>query len=205
MQSKPKYKVCKRLGSGVYEKCQSPRYMLSEQRTQKNNNNKRPQTLSDFGKQLIEKQRVRLLYGLGEKQFRNYVHTVVAHSHGDAREELLKKLETRLDNVIFRLGIASTRRAARQMVSHGHILVNNKRTTSPSYTVTSGDTISIREGSKSRILFSALKEKEIPQQSVPSWLSFDIKKLEAKILHAPKIDDIEMPIDIRLVLEFYSR
>lgn len=197
MKSLPKYKACRRLGPGVYEKCQSEKFALSEV--------KRPgvrRSLSDYGAQLLEKQRVRTTYGVGERQFRKYVREAVGRS--TAPTELLhRSLETRLDNVVYRLGLAPTRRAARQMVSHGHITVNARRITVPSYTVHVGDAIAIREGSAGKALFAGLDEG-LQDFAAPSWISFDTKRRAATITALPQALGDEAT-HLSTIIEFYSR
>ena len=132
MKTGPRYKICKRLGNGVFEKCQTQKFTLSESR--RSFQGRRPRQISDYGKQLLEKQRVRFTYGITEQQFVNYVNSATK-KEGDAAATLLSTLERRLDNVVYRLGLAPTRRAARQMVVHGHILVNGKKAAIPSHVV----------------------------------------------------------------------
>jgi small subunit ribosomal protein S4 len=197
-----KFKICRRLGSGVYDKCQSQKYMLSEARHEKskNSNNKRRKQVTDFGLQLIAKQRVRFTYGVTEKQFVNYVRKAEAVTGMKSSDKLAELLEGRLDNVVYRLGFASSRRHARQMVSHGHFLVNNKRSKVPSQQINSGDVISIREGSQSSVLFQDIAKKT---SNIPNWLSFDAKTGFAKLSGRPKTDDPFL--DFNTVMEFYSR
>lgn len=204
MKVGPRYKVCKRLGSAIYDKCQTPQFALSEARAQKNRGRKgRGRNQSDFARQMMEKQRVRFFYGVSETQFRRYIADSV-RSGVDARTRLLQNLETRLDNVVYRLGLAPTRRAARQMVSHGHIIVDGKRTTVPSLQVKAGTTFTVREGSKQKGPFTALLEKE-EGAALPAWLSFDLKKYAGEIQSLPTTDSVELPFDLGQVLEFYSR
>src|SRR3989344_4390397 len=128
----PRYKICKRLGSGVFEKCQTQKFQLSEaRRGAKRRTGRKPRTLSDFGRQLLEKQKVRYAYGVPERQLARYTREAVEGT-GDPTVSLLSRLETRLDNVVYRLGLAPTRLAARQLVSHGHIAVGERRVTIPS-------------------------------------------------------------------------
>ena len=197
-----KFKICRRLGSGVYDKCQSQKYMLSEARHSKAKRGKRRKQITDYGIQLIAKQRVRFTYGISEKQFVNYVRkaeTAVGMSSSDKLAELL---ESRLDNIIYRLGLASSRRHARQMVSHGHFTVNGKRTKVPSQHISEKDSIAIREGSKTSALFQDLAKK-VSEKDMPKWLSFDVKKGTAKLNGRPKTDDSFL--DFNTVIEFYSR
>lgn len=196
-----KYKLCRRLGAGIYEKCQTQKFTQSQPVTKgKKTGNRR----SDYGNQLIEKQKVRFMYGVREKQFSNYVHDAMEHAKkGTAPAELLfRRLEERLDNAVYRLGFAHTRALARQMVSHGHFTINGKKMTIPSYKVNLGDVIAIREGSKSSALF---KDIAVKMQSIkkPDWFTWDDKKITATISGEPKNPD---PIlNFQAVIEFYSR
>lgn len=195
-----KYKMCRRLGSGVYEKCQTPKYTQSEMR--KTKTSKRPKQLTDFGRQLIEKQKVRFSYGISERQLSNYVEKASATKGVTVTDKLFELLETRLDNVVYRLGIANTRRFARQLVSHGHITVNGTKVTVPSYTVRAGDNIAIREGSRKSVIFSEMKKKA-EGYTVPQWLKFSPESLQAEVIGKPKNDEQFLQLDT--VLEFYSR
>ncbi|NCS99718.1 30S ribosomal protein S4 [Candidatus Parcubacteria bacterium] len=197
-----KYKVCRRLGSGVFEKCQNQKFSLSEARHEKSNRGKRRKQVSDYGQQLIEKQKIRFSYGISEKQLGNYVKEATTIKKVTPRDALFQLLEARLDNTLYRLGIASTRRLARQMSSHGHFVVNGKRTTVPSFRLKEGDVVALREGSKSRTLFQGL-DKKLAKVANPAWLSFDVKNLSAKITGVPV--NTETFLDFGSVLEFYSR
>src|SRR5262249_14892440 len=130
MKTVSKYKLAKRLGASIFEKTQSQKFAIAAERSAKNK--KRSRGASEFGKQLLEKQKVRVTYGISERQFSNYIEDAMASKAGAPAEMLHRALELRLDNVCYRLGLASTRRAARQMVSHGHITVNGVKTTIPS-------------------------------------------------------------------------
>ena len=200
MLAKPKYKVCKRLGNGVYEKCQTQKFALSEARAKKTF--KRRRNLSDFGRQLIEKQKVRYAYGISEKQLRKYVQAAMGSK--DPASELFKGLETRLDNAVYRMGFAPTRRAARQMVGHGHITVNDRKMTVPSHAVGSGDTIAVREGSKEKPVFTGNAET-ISAHTAPKWIVVDAKKLTAKTKASPEFVASDTTFDLPAVFEFYSR
>ncbi len=196
-----KYKICRRLGPGVYEKCQTQKFVQSQARRSKKTN-KKPKTITGYGLQLIEKQKIRFSYGIREKQFSNYVKEAVSAKGSNATEKLYEALESRLDNVIYRLGIAHTRALARQMVSHGHFVVNNHKITIPSFKVKEGDVIQVREGSKGSVLFTNLAQK-LKDYSTPTWLTFDAEKLEAKVVGKPKNN--ETFLNFNTVLEFYSR
>jgi small subunit ribosomal protein S4 len=196
-----KYKLCRRLGAGIYEKCQTQKFAQSQPVTKgKKPGNRR----SDFGNQLIEKQKVRFMYGVREKQFSNYVQDAMEHAKKGATpaDLLFRRLEERLDNVVYRLGFAHTRALARQMVSHGHFTVNGKKFTIPSYKVSLGDVIAIREGSKSSALF---KDIAVKMQTIkkPDWFTWDDKAVTAKISGEPKNPDAIL--NFQAVIEFYSR
>jgi small subunit ribosomal protein S4 len=197
-----KYKVARRLGAGVYEKTQTQKFMLSEQRKAKVRTGK-PKRPTDYGLSLIQKQRVRFAYGLGEKQFANMVNKAFdSAKRGDVPAmNLFKQLERRLDNAVYRSGIATTRAFARQLVSHGHITVNGKKTTVPSVSLTKGDVIAIREGSKDKTVFADLN-KRLTKNS-PNWLSTDSGKNVVTVTGEP--NNPEPFFNFQAVIEFYSR
>jgi small subunit ribosomal protein S4 len=159
--------------------------------------------LSGYGLQLREKQRVRFIYGITEKQFENYFEKAT-RMPGITGENLLSLLERRLDNVIFRLGLSDSRIEARQIVSHGHVKVNGKRVNIPSYLVEEGDTIELSEsGKENGKIKEILEEKEsVP---TPGWLEFDRSLLRGKILRNPRREDIDYPVQEQLIVEFYSK
>lgn len=204
MQIGPKYKIARRLGPGVFEKTQTQKFQLSEARHARGRkSDKRPKQLSDFGLHLIEKQRVRFSYGITERQLSNYVQAAMEQKVGSPAEKLFGMLENRLDNVVYRLGIAHTRRLARQMVSHGHFLVNGKRTTVPSLSVKEGDIITVREGSKKSVMFANLPKK-METYSVPKWLRFDADKMTATVAGVAPLETGGI-FNLGTVLEYYSR
>jgi len=159
--------------------------------------------LSGYGLQLREKQRVRFIYGITEKQFENYFEKAT-RMPGITGENLLSLLERRLDNVIFRLGLSDSRIEARQIVSHGHVKVNGKRVNIPSYLVEEGDTIELSEsGKENGKIKEILEEKEsVP---TPGWLEFDRSLLRGRILRDPRREDIDYPVQEQLIVEFYSK
>jgi len=203
MKLGPRYKICRRLGNGTFEQCQTQRYALSESRrgtpTQKHR-----RTQSEYGKQLLEKQRVRFAYGIPERQFQRYVKEAMEKRGTDSVLSLLERLETRLDNVVFRAGLAPTRRSARQMVSHGHITVNGRKVTIPSYRLPIGTAFAVRKESQSRALFTAEPEKEV-KNTPPAWMQFDVKNLEGSLTAQPDLQSVKLPGDLGVILEFYSR
>ena len=178
MKVGPRYKVCKRLGNGVYEKCQTQKFTLSESRRKQGPMGRRPRQMSDYGKQLIKKQRVRITYGITEKQLVKYVKESAAKQGSEATVELLSMLERRLDNIVYRVGLAPTRRAARQMVVHGHILVDGKKAGIPSHILKAGQKVIVKEGSKKKALFEDYKDRAA-DMSAPTWITFNSKNMEA--------------------------
>ena len=202
MKTVKKYKIGRRLGAGVFEKCQTAKFVASEARHLKNSKNKRPKVLSGYALQFVEKQKVRFMYNISEKQFSNYIKEAVATKGAPATETLYELLETRLDNVTYRLGLAHTRRLSRQMTSHGHITVNGKKTTVPSLRVKIGDVIAVRLGSQKSVLFADMIKKS-KEYTVPNWLTFNAETLSGKVVGKPK--NVDGFLDLNTVLEFYSR
>jgi small subunit ribosomal protein S4 len=196
----PRYKKARRLGAQIFEKTQTQKFAI---RTARRVKEVRPPK-TDYGIQMLEKQKVRVTYGVNERQFRNYVTRAVAKRGVNSVELLYTELESRLDNVVYRLGLAPTRAAARQMVSHGHIVVNNRRTTIPSYQVRKDDVISIRAGSIGGKLFANMEER-MKDRQIPSWLSFDMEKKTATVTGMPVFDRVTAGLDLGAVIEFYSR
>lgn len=206
MKAKASYKVCRRLGPGVYDKCQSQKYVVSEARHAKNFRAGRRRNISDYGKQLLEKQRIRFAYGIGERQLRKYVEEAnrVAVLGIDPKELMIEQLEMRLDNVVYKLGFAPSRRSARQMVSHGHIQVNGTRTNIPSMQVQEDDVITVRERTKNLPIMERVKGS-VEITNLPNWIVFNIKNFEGKITARPTLETTETPGAVAAILEYYSR
>ena len=202
---KSKFKIAKRLGAAVFEKTQSQKFALSEARSAANKKQSRGRGGgSDYGRQLLEKQRVRFTYGISERQLSNYAE--VAYAEADPSTSLHRALEMRADSAAYRAGLLPTRRAARQAVSHGHITVNGKRTTVPSYRVRKGDIIGIREGSRTSPLFAGLAENKAENtRAIPQWLTVDLSLLQAEVVGEPTYNTVETGLDYPTVFEFYSR
>lgn len=196
-----RYKICKRLGSSIFEKCQTQRFQLSEARSARNRKRRRPG--SEFNRQLIEKQKLRLTYGLSEKQFGAYIARAL-ENHVNPRETLFQALESRLDSVVYRMGLAGTRRMARQMVSHGHFLVNGRRMTIPSYRVRPSDSITVREGSRTSSLFANAGERLAEHRSV-QWVTFDSSAFAGSMKELPVFADQDTIADMQAVFEYYTR
>ncbi len=199
----PKYKICKRLGASVFEKCQTQKFQLAEARNPRITRGKRGGG-GDFGAQLLEKQKARFMYGLSEKQFARYVSEAIQKKGKDSMIGLISRLESRLDNVVYRAGYVKTRRAARQLVSHGHVMINGRRMTIPSHSVSVGDTVSIRPESRTSPLFIGRAEAAAEFKN-PAWLEADASGFEGKIKSVPQTPETEMPFDVGVVIQFYSR
>ena len=169
----------------------------------KSNRNIRPNAnrkLTEYGTQMREKQKARFVYGVMEKQFYK-LYEEATRKEGVTGELLLQYLERRLDNVVYRLGFGATRRQARQIVSHGHVLINGKRVNIASYRVKQGDVISVKEDSKE---ISIIKES-VGQKSVPGWLSLEESTLTAKVLENPGRDAVDFDVNESMIIEFYTR
>lgn len=158
---------------------------------------------SEYGLQLNEKQKVKFIYGVLEKQFRKY-YVMATKKQGITGEMLLQILESRLDNVVFRLGLANTRREARQIVNHGHITVNGQKVDIPSYLVKTGDVIAVREKSKNSVRIKEIVETNA-NRVVPKWLSMDKNTLTGKVITLAARDDIDYEVEEHLIVELYSK
>lgn len=188
----------------ILKRCRSLQLDPSHMGIYKESNRKPQQSfkkMSEYGLQLREKQRAKFIYGVLERQFRT-AFKKAASKKGITGENLLIMLEERLDNVVFRMGLATTRREARQLVVHSHFTVNGKKVNIPSYIVKAGDVIKIKEKSQSSPKFKEIKEMQV---GVPAWLSVDRDKLEGKVLADPTRDQIDTPIEERLIVELYSK
>ena len=158
--------------------------------------------ISEYGLQLREKQRAKFIYNVSEKQFRHY-YDMAERMKGVTGENMLVLLERRLDNVIYRMGIANTRLQARQLVAHAQFYVNGRRVNIPSYLVKAGDVIAVKESKKSNKYFTAIKESKAP--GLVKWVEFDREKLEGKVLALPTREDIDSPIADHMIVELYSK
>ncbi len=200
----PKYKIARRLGATVFEKTQTQKYQLSQARKEKNKTRGFSRPKSEFGVQLLEKQKARYTYCLTEKQFSKYAKAALSKKDKNAISRLYANLEFRADNIAYRAGFAATRLAARQMVGHGHMTINGKRITIPSYELKEGDVLSIRTASLTKPLFADLDER-LKGREIPSWIKFDFDKKTATVQGQPKYNGAETLFDLNVVLEFYSR
>ncbi len=203
MKTGPRYKIAKRLGTSVFEKAQTQKFALSADRSAKNKRGGRGRQ-SEYGKQMLEKQKVRVTYGLPERQFRNYVRKALEAQNVKPVERLHELLELRLDNVVWRLGLASTRRGARQMVAHGHVLVGGKKMRVPSHLLSVGDVIAVRDGSKGHGVLIGFAERFL-ERPLPSWLSWNPKSMEGSVTERPTAASADPAGDLIAVLSFYTR
>lgn len=203
MINPPKYKVARKLGPAVFDKTQTQKFAVrAARRNPVARKNSRQKT--DYGLQLLEKQRAKVTYGLTEKKMVNYVAAVSKLKNVNTNEKLIETLERRLDNVIYRLGLANSRQFSRQMVSHGHIRVNGSRVTIPSFAVSVGDVISIKEGSQKSKMFEGLDEK-VKSFNFPSWLNYDAAKKVFIIQGMPKLAPTEVMFNVAAIFQYYNR
>ena len=190
----------------VLKRCRSlgldPIYLGIDKKSNRNLN-RSSRKMSEYGLQLREKQRAKFIYGVLEKPFRNYFKKA-SKMPGQTGENLMIMLETRLDNVIFRLGFARTRKEARQIVDHKHVLVNGKLVNIPSYLISAGDTIEIKEGCKDSQRYKDIMEVT-GGRTVPAWLESDQENLKGVVNELPKRDEIDVPVDEVLIVELYSK
>ncbi|MEE8131574.1 MAG: 30S ribosomal protein S4 [Candidatus Paceibacterota bacterium] len=185
------------------ERCNSPKCAMIRRPYRPGAHGKaRRRALSEYGQQLLEKQRIRVSYGLKEAQMRGIFKSALSKTGAAVGEIIIKSLEQRLDNVIFRLGFTTSRVIARQLVSHGHFFVNGKKVTIPSFRVKPKDVISIKPSSKNLLIFKDLPNI-IKKYEAPDWLVIDKGELEGLVVSLPK--DVEIPFDINLVVDYYSR
>jgi small subunit ribosomal protein S4 len=202
----PVCRLCRRVGEKLFlkgERCFTPRCAIERRRTTPGDVSTRRRRVSDRGIQLKEKQKARYVYGIMETQFRRYMEQAFKKP-GVTGQYLLELLERRLDNAVFRLGFAESRRQARQLVLHGHFTVNARKTNIPSYMTKQGDVIAWKESHKQRDFFKALTE-DIPKRPVPQWLALDTSSMTGSVASLPSETDLESAIDTRLIVEFYSR
>ena len=185
------------------ERCYSPKCAMVKKPYPPGLHGKRRRSLSEYGKQLLEKQRIRNTYGVMERQFRKYIEEV-GKKAGDKREMLFKRLEKRLDNVIYRSGFAKSRKQARQFISHNYFQVNGRRMNIPSYEVKVGDVIKLKEKSQSFPLFKDLREY-LKKYQFPHWLSVNVDKMEIKVASDVPMEEAVDLSAFGMIIEFYSR
>lgn len=199
----PAVKISRREGVNLTESPKVQKYMERHPYAPGQHGQSRRGKLSDYGVRLREKQKLRLYYNLSEKQFAN-LFVEASKKTGSTGTVFLQLLESRLDNVVYRLGIASTRRQARQLVSHGHILVGGKRIDIPSYRVMPGDDIEVAASSKDNVIIKGNMEAKRRGKTLP-WLQFDTESMKGKFVTLPAREDLVVPVNELLVIEYYSR
>ena len=199
-------RLCRREGEKLFlkgERCFTDKCGVERRKYGPGQHGQRRKKLSDYALQLREKQKAKETYGVLEKQFKRYFY-MADKKKGVTGSNLLQFLESRLDNVVYRLGIASNRRQARQLVLHGHINLNDRRVNIPSCLVRAGDVISVKEGSRKNVIIEDNMAK-IEHRGMPSWVEMDVKTLTGKVLNLPVREDIQLPVQEQLIVELYSK
>lgn len=199
-------RLCRREGTKLYlkgERCYTDKCSIKKRQYAPGQHGQGRKKLSEYGVQLREKQKARRYYGILEGQFRHYFE-LAEKKQGITGENLLSILETRLDNVAYRLGIGTSRAEARQLVRHGHVTVNGKKVNIPSFLVSVGDVITLKEASRGSEKIKAVLEAT-SGRSVPKWLDYNRDTFEAKVIAAPARDDIDLEIAEHLIVELYSK
>lgn len=197
-------RLCRREGQKLFlkgERCYSGKCAIEKRNYAPGQHGQARKKTSEYGLQLREKQKTKRFYGMQEKQFRN-LFDKAARRPGKTGENLLILLETRLDNAVYRLGFASSRKEARQLVVHGHFTVNGKKATAPALELKAGDVIKVKEKSANSPKFKEIKDMSI---TVPSWMAVDVEKLEGKVVAMPTREDIDTPVAEHLIVELYSK
>ena len=202
----PACRLCRRVGEKLFlkgERCYTPKCAVDRRRTLPGDRSMRRRRISDHGIKLREKQKARYMYGVMEAQFRKYVDKAFQQAESTG-QNLIRQLETRLDNVAYRLGFADSRRQARQIVLHGHLTVGDRKTDIPSYSVRPGDVIEWKESRKDSE-YAKLMSADLPKRPVPAWLELDVQNLKATVRRLPSDEELDTAIDTRLIVEYYSR
>jgi small subunit ribosomal protein S4 len=206
----PKCRQCRHTGEKLFlkgERCFTPKCAIIRRTYPPGARGKagaaRKRSSSEYGQQLVKKQSIKKTYGIMERQLKRYFREASLQK-GDTREILLRKLEMRLDNVVFRLGWVKSRAAARQLVNHGHVLINNRRVTIPSGGVKAGDVISLKDTIKKSKLLENLAVV-LKKYEPPTWLALDKEKIDGKVIKQPGVEDLNDLAPIGLIVEFYSR
>lgn len=202
----PVCRLCRRQGEKLFlkgERCMTPKCAIERRPTPPGQRGRRRQRVSDRGLQLREKQKARHIYGILERQFQRHF-AEGERRPGHTGENLLKILEMRLDNVIYRLGFADSRKQARQLVRHGHFTLNGRKTDIPSCAVKPGDTIAWMEGS-TKLEYYKIMVRGIQSKPIPDWLSLDMQTLTGRVLAVPSRGDMESLVDENVIVEYYSR
>lgn len=206
----PKCKICRRAGVKLFlkgEKCLSQKCLMVKRPYPPGQKAKKVfRSVSEYGKELREKQKLKNWYNLRERQFRKYVKNII--EKGNKKEDvtalLIKTFESRLDNIIFKIGFASSKKQAKQLTNHGHFLVNEKAVNIPSYILKKGDRVAIRPASLKKPVFQKI-QTTLKKYKTPSWLELNVEKLEGKVIGVPSVEESAPPVEISSIFEFYSR
>ena len=209
MNKKSKCKICRRFGQKLFlkgERCFSSKCAMVRKPYPPGKSGKGRRRISDYGRQLMEKQKLKAWYGLSEKKFYSIIQEILNNrlNYDDVNVALVQRLESRLDNIVFRMGLASSRAEGRQIVTHGHILVDGNKIDRPSYHVKPGMKISVKESSRSKNYFETVKKK-YEQKELPQWIDIDKNKLTGEIKRLPNFEEVNPPADIPTIFEFYTR
>jgi len=203
-----KCKLCRRAGKKLFlkgERCSSPKCAIIKKPYFPGEHGKKGGALTQYGKQLAQKQTIKRTYGLWEKQFRRYFKKAESQQ-GKIADALIVQLETRLDNAVYRLGFAASRSQARQLVGHGFFLVNGKTVNIPSFQLDKGDEISFRESKKNKTYFKSITEQlKGKKLDLPTWLDVETKDVKGRVVSIPNEDDARLEADLQAIIEFYSR
>jgi len=210
-----KCKICRRAGKKLFlkgEKCLTQKCpmvtMVTKPYPPGIRGKRRRGGLSEYGRELMEKQKLKHWYNLQEGQFKKYVKEVLEESRkkgGDATQALIKRLESRLDNVVFRLGFADSRAQARQLVAHGHFLLNGKPVNIPSIELRKGDVVQVKPSSQKKTIFKNKVLLKLKKHQPPSWLKLDVSKMKGEVIGVPSLEEASPPAEISSIFEFYSK
>ncbi|MCS7184005.1 MAG: 30S ribosomal protein S4 [Patescibacteria group bacterium] len=205
MKIKAKCKICRSLGQKILwnERCLSGKCALSRRRVRPGMHGYKVRSLSDYAKQLIEKQKIKNFYLLKENQIKNIID-LAKKSKEPLPVALIKKLESKFDTVIWRLGYSSSKLQSRQLISHGHFMINGKKVNLPNYFLKPGDKIEIREKSKNLIIFKDLNKK-LKSYQIPLWLKLDFSSFKGEFVRYPELEEVNLPFNISLALQFYGQ
>lgn len=202
----PACRLCRRSGEKLFlkgDRCFTPKCAFEKRRNPPGDVSRRRRRPSDYGVHLLEKQKAKYIYGVLETQFRKYMADAF-NTPGVTGMNLLRSLERRLDNVVYLLGFADSRKQARQFVLHGHFRINSVKTDVPSYSVRVGDVISWKEADKTTEFYE-YRTAGVPKRPVPAWLALDVSEMSGQVSSLPADEDLQQTIDSRLIVEFYSR
>lgn len=205
MKIKAKCKICRSLGQKILwnERCASGKCALSRRRVRPGMHGYKPRVLSDYAKQLIEKQKIKNFYLLKENQLKNIIEYAKKLKE-PLPSALIKLLESKFDNVIWRLGYTFSKLHARQLVTHGHFLINGKKVNLPNYFLKPGDIVEIREKSKNLVIFKDLNKK-LKAYQIPSWLKMSLDNLKGEFVRYPELEEVNLPFNISLALQYYGK